>query len=251
MESLETRLARVEGMMSATLARLGEEAGKAPTPAPAPPRKGVLDVVQAFGPIVSGLLVALVAYVLTGSVTQILEERRVELSFGQAMQPLLVKLRDSKADRIEAEATALTLAVAFGKDAALPLLSELQTGTEVSVPAAEKALQALGLNHRQPTCDVLARAVGNRTRLFSWTTQRTAARLLADLDCQHAVPTLAAYRAFLVSLAAQPPERALEEYRQAVRDEPPVSIGTLAELRAAIDQALRLLDRQRATRPSG
>ena len=150
--------------------------------------KDVWDVVQ----ILSGLLTPLVLAVAGFYINSALQKPQLELSNAKEIQTLLAKLGDQNVTKADAEASAITLAT-FGPYSIGPLLSVLQNGGDIRIPAAEKGLRIVGITNSEPVCGALVRVLRNRTQLFNWLTHKSAIRLLGDLDCRSAIPTLQEY----------------------------------------------------------
>lgn len=209
------------------------------------PEEGLFDkalkVLSATSTIIAGVIVVVVGYFLTDSVNHALQQHQIEISSGQAMEQLLEKLRDPRAAKNNADATAITLASAFGNDAAVSLIMELEDGNEVTVPAAEKGLRALALKDQAPTCNLLVKVLTNESRLFSWRTHKVAVRLVGDLDCPDAKGTLAEYKAALASIRARNVREPLAEYQKIFASEPAVDEGSIKELSDQLDREIALV----------
>jgi hypothetical protein len=247
MNDFELRVARLEGALEVLrdeMARVDARINKNKT------QEGRYDkflrTVNAFSAIIAGTLVACVAYFLTDSVNHALQQHQIEVASGQAMQILTATLRDSHVEKPAAEAAALSLASAFGNDAAITLIMELEDGNEITIPAAEKALRALGLKNPAPTCELVAKVVLNNSRLFSLRTHETAIRLLGDLGCPNAAQTLHQYRTFLASVAARNLQNPIDEYSKVFGSEPAIDQGGIRDLTNTLDNELTLIQAQTA-----
>src|SRR5690349_15885040 len=97
---------------------------------------------QLFSSVLSGVILAGFAFVLTGRIEQAAKERELLTSSATNMQSLVLKLWTGDDDSAEAAALALT---PFGKYAILPLSESL--GRQTSA-AAVKGLEALALTNR-------------------------------------------------------------------------------------------------------
>src|SRR6185295_13009015 len=106
---LEERLEKLEG----ELARLKK-----------PPRDW-LEILKAAAPLISGVVVAVVGYFLTGSINNAIQKQQLELSNVKEMRQLLLDLSNPDASREQVQATAVTLS-AFGRHAVAPLVNLLQ-----------------------------------------------------------------------------------------------------------------------------
>src|SRR5262247_2818604 len=72
------------------------------------------DKIQSVSALLSGLLVAVVGYFLTGMINRGLQERQFQFSSAKDMQELLARLNDPAVSLENKQSTALVLA-AFGK----------------------------------------------------------------------------------------------------------------------------------------
>jgi hypothetical protein len=200
-----------------------------------PKTKDRWDKLQSISGIVSGLMVALVGYLLTGSVNKALEQRKLELSTGTAVQALVLKLQDDR--QAEAEAAAVALA-AFGSLGIVPLLTALQGGQSIEVLAAEKGLRALSLTAAPQVCESLAGVLANRTGLYGWRVHRSSIVLLGDLDCRSQIGAVRAYRALLGEGT-----ETLAAYRTIVQDDGTLDGEALALIRETLRRTIGLLER--------
>jgi hypothetical protein len=205
-----------------------------------PPRDW-LEVMKAIAPLITGVVVAIVGYLLTGSINNAIQKQQLELSNVKEMRELLLKLGDPNASREEVQATAVTLS-AFGRHAVAPLVNLLQGGGETRVVAVQEGLRAVGRTDPEAVCEQLARVVGNRTRLFSWDTHLWAIALLGELDCTEARPLFGEYARLLKQSRSNPD---LAPYSRIVQ-QTPLTARNLEQLQAALDESLRLLDQQSA-----
>src|ERR1700683_4192282 len=71
------------------------------------------DKLQALAPLITGVVLAAIGYLLTGSVNQAVQKSQLQFNYVKEMQDLLVKLGDPKTTLEEAKTTAVGLA-AFG-----------------------------------------------------------------------------------------------------------------------------------------
>lgn len=152
-----------------------------------------LEVVKAFSPLVTGVVLALVGYLLTGSVNQALQRRQLELSNVSEMRQLIVELSDPTTSLREAEAMAVTLS-AFGGYAVPPLLNLLENGGDTKIVAARRGLRAAALTDSAAVCRGLRRVLTNRTRWFRWETHLAAIELAGELGCTELQGALERYR---------------------------------------------------------
>jgi hypothetical protein len=155
-----------------------------------------IELFKAVSPIIAGLVVAITGYLLTGSISNALQQGQLQLSNVREMRDLLLKLGDPKISLDEATATARTLS-AFEHFAVPPLISLLESGSETKILAAEEGLRAVGLSNPAAVCKQLLTVFNNRTRLFSLETHRRTIRLTGQLACRESIPWITEYRALL------------------------------------------------------
>lgn len=197
----------------------------------------LLDILaQALVPIISGAVILLLGFAFKDSVDQALRREQLNLSYAEKMQQLLVQLRAPDASRESAEAAALTLAT-FGAPAVPPLVNALQY-EGVTALAAESGLRGLALTAPEAACQTLEKLLTNRTRLFRWETHLRAIRLLGDLDCRGALPSLRSYQTRLPATGA---DDQLQSYAALLHPESHPNQDNLSQIRAALDQTLALL----------
>jgi len=155
---------------------------------PKPKTKDFWDRLQ----IISGWLTPLTVAAVGFYINSTLQKPQLELSNAKEIQVLVAKLDAPDVTKDDANSAAVTMAT-FGSYAIGPLISVLQTGGDVRIPAAEKGLRLIGIVNPGPVCGRLADVLKNRTQLFTWVTQKSAIRLLGDLNCQDARTTLSDY----------------------------------------------------------
>jgi hypothetical protein len=158
--------------------------------------KDTWDKLQSVSALLSGVLVAIVGYYLTGTINRGLQERQFQFSSAKDMQELLTRLNDPTVSLENKQSTALVLA-AFGKYAIDPLVNLIQSGDANRMVAAEGGLRAIGHSDQESLCAELRLVIDNRTRIFSWYTHRSAIRLMREAVCASALPSLRNYGAIL------------------------------------------------------
>jgi hypothetical protein len=174
-----------------------------------PKSKDFWDIVQIFSGWLTPLTLAFVGFYINST----LQKPQLELSNAKEIQGLLAKLDDPNVTKNDADAAAITMAT-FGTYSIGPLISVLQTGGDVRVPAAEKGLRIVGITNPEPACDRLVGVLNNRTQLFTWMTHKSVIRLLGDLNCQSSRSGLGSYRTLIQQ--AKTPD-GLVHYQRAVR----------------------------------
>jgi hypothetical protein len=195
------------------------------------------DVLKAVGPLISGVVVLFVGYLLTGSVNLALQEKQLQVSNVKEMREMLLSFDDTTASLDKMKATAVTLS-AFGGFAVGPLLNLLDSGSSNKVLAAKEGLRAVGIIEPEAACEKLAGVLGNRTRLFSWETHLWVIRLAGQLSCEKLAEPLAAYEELLEQSEGNDD---LAPYSKTVRRTPPLAKRDLLTLGKAIDESRELL----------
>jgi hypothetical protein len=205
-----------------------------------PKQKDFWDKVQAVSTIIAGIGVAIVGYFLTGSVTQALKERELELSNLKEMRELILRLGNEKITDSEAHAAAMTLAV-FGKYAVTPLIIQFQIDRMENQMAAEKALRvvALNLNNRTDVCSSLIEILNNRSRNFNWDVHRRAIRLIGAIGYKEAKPALEKYVALIKNSKSKD---GLEAYKKIVSEDRPPNFESIELLERELKLALQALE---------
>lgn len=206
---------------------------------PNPPRKHWSEIFGAFTPLVSGVVVVIVGFLLKDSVTLALQREQLQLSHVVEMRDLILDLNDPNLPAPSAEPTALTLA-AFGKLAVRPLLSTLDGEAESKTKAAMEGLRSVGFQEPTYVCGELAKALDNRAGLYDWSTHLLVIELLGQLGCSKAIPSLDAHQSLLAR--SQPPEFA--PYAMTVRQREPLDIAGIKKLKARMEECRRLLRQQ-------
>ncbi len=155
------------------------------------------------------------------------------------MQGLLADLGNPDASLEKAQASAIALA-AYGRFAVVPLINELEAKTLNSQVAAQMGLHAIGVQDHDETCKQLTKTIDNRTRLYSWITHRYSLRLLGELGCQQAIPSLETYKTLLGSGT----EDSVKAYAKFVSDGNPPTLESVNNLKTEIDRSLEILRAQ-------
>jgi hypothetical protein len=248
--SLEERLSRLEQKVGKPtpveerLAKLEAAAGQ-------PKRKDRWEkaqvVLSALSPLLTGLALAFVGFLLNGTITNALAQRKLELDNVTQMRDLLVRIRVGKGDgqplsREEMDANAMALA-AFGPYSVPPLIQLLQTGGDVASEAADKGIKSLLLTYPKETCEQLGRALANRTQAFSWQTHLRILRLMGSLDCKGQVTVLRSYRALL---AAAGDRAGLKRYQESV--DPAAERDSVDQLKGELERTLTFVERPKEPR---
>ena len=198
--------------------------------------KSKWDVLAIFIPVIQGLLLAVVGYLLTDSVNRVLKERELDLSNVKEMRELIHGLYKST-DSDEANASALTL-TAFRRHAVAPLINALEGDANQHL-AAERALRAMGAVEPILVCSAVARIVANRMQLYAAETHLSAIRLVGSLGCQEAVPAL---RDFKLAVGDGGLDEAMPRFREIVGPPEPTK-DNLKDVRTELDRSLQRLSR--------
>ncbi len=189
------------------------------------------DKFSSLSGLVSGVMIAVVGYFLTGSVNNALQERQLQFSNAKEMQELLSRMADPKTTIPDKESIALVVAN-FGRYAIAPLLNEIQSGQEGRMTAGERGLQAIGFSDSKSTCHELRRVIENRTQVFYWYTHAAVIRVLRDVDCRDVLPALERYKS--------------ANAKSLYRDDPAPSVEDLDRVKQELEKTLQVL-----RRPSG
>jgi hypothetical protein len=210
-----------------------------PTPPPEPKRKDNWEKAQILGSILTPIVAGILGYFLITTVNLSLQKQQLQVTGAKEMQGLLADLGNPETSLEKAEASAIALA-AYGRLAVVPLINELEAKTLNSQIAAQIGLHAIGVQDHNETCKQLTKAIDNRTRLYSWITHRYSLRLLGELGCQQAVPSLEAYKTLLGSGT----EDSVKAYAKFVSDGNPPTLESVNNLKIEIDRSLEILRAQ-------
>lgn len=179
------------------------------------------------------VVLALLAFGLTGQVTAALEQRKLDLANVSEMRQLHLDLQTAST-AIDANASAAALG-SFGHYAVVPLVMVIEQGEPTRSAAAEDGLRSAALVDSVAVSRHMIRVLSNRTGLYSWHSHQFAIRLLGELGCRAAVPALEAYRATL----SQPD--GLEQLRRITSQIRPVTVEQLKYLRTDLEVALNAI----------
>ncbi len=210
-----------------------------PTAAPEPKKKDIWDIIQVLGSVLTPIVAGVLGYFLITTVNLSLQKQQLQLSGAKEMQGLLSDLGNPDTSLEKAEASAIALA-AYGRFAVVPLINELEAKTLNSQVAAQMGLHAIGVQDHDDTCWQLTKTIDNRTRLYSWITHRYSLRLLGELGCQQAIPSLQAYKTLLGSGT----EDSVKTYAKSVSDGNPPTLESVNNLKMEIDRSLEILRAQ-------
>ena len=225
-----------------TLSGLPEKPAPAAVPATAPAaaappaKKSRWERFIQLLPLVQALALAGVGFWLTGSVTNAIQKRQLELNNVKEMQSLLVKLYDRTASPEILNGTVAAL-TAFREYAIPPLTNLLQSREPNQRTAAESGLRTLALSDSGAVTAQLLRIVGSRNRICSWSMLQSSVRLLGNLGCRESLPALRD-----LSRRLSPTDRAAAAQALASitnPDTPPDTSdvdGLMSEVRTAIDR---------------
>jgi hypothetical protein len=253
MSALEERLTLLEekvGKPAPIEQRLAKVEASFAQPKRKDPWEKAQVVLGALSPLLTGLALAFVGYLLNGTINKALEERKIELGNVTQMRDLLVHMRsadtaegsEKRPSQAEMDADAMALA-AFGPYSVPPLIQLLQTGGDVSAQAAEKGLRSLLLTYPAETCEQFGRVLANRSQSFSWQVHLHILRLAGSLDCREQVGILKSYDSLL---PASNDRAGLKRYQDSV--DPAADFDSVDQLKAELGRALAILERQEAPR---
>jgi hypothetical protein len=211
---------------------------------PPPPanekKKDAWDVLAALSPFVSsisGIVLAILAYQLTGSVEVALKREELNLSNVTEMRSLLLSLQGEKPE--EWQGAAFTLS-AFGVAAVPPLISALSVGDEVRSPYIESALRSIGFSHPDAVCTPMISVLDTHTGRFTWLMHKAAIRLIGDLQCRDARPVLTRYAALIEKARASGD---LASYAAIVDPSTPVTARTVDSIDEELTRTRRIVER--------
>ena len=230
------------------IARLGEslrslesriERLEKPAPAAEPKKKDMWEIIQVLGSVLTPIIAGILGYSLITTVNLSLQKEQLQLSGAKEMQGLLADLGNPGSSLEKTEASAIALA-AYGRFAVVPLINELEAKTLNTQIAAQMGLHAIGVQDHEETCKQLTKAIDNRTRLYSWITHKYSLRLLGELGCWQAIPSLEAYKTLLGSGS----EDSVKTYAKFVSDGNAPTLESVNNLKTEIDRSLEILRAQ-------
>jgi hypothetical protein len=184
--TVDPRLAQIETKLEAL--------GKVPPPK----KKDVWDRLQAASGLITALGGAILAFFLTGSINQALQQRQYELSAVKEMQQSIAALNKPDLSEEEAQTKAAELA-AFGRPAVPAFISFLQSSNLSTVRGAERGLRFIGSLTPDAVCSQVTSIIRNRSGLYTFHTHRRALQIIGDLDCQSSMDAVAAYNQYVSS----------------------------------------------------
>jgi hypothetical protein len=169
---------------------------------------------QLFSSVLSGVILAVFGFFLTGRLEQSAKERELNIQSANGMQELLVKMSTAKGYELEATAVTLT---AFGRYAILPLIQNLQSTPERAI-AAEHGLDALAITVPEDLCASLGAVLQNQTQQYTAASHTSVIRIMGVAACtgKDQVKILQDYADQIKKADAGGP--GLIEYQQHVRD---------------------------------
>lgn len=189
---------------------------------------------QLFSSVLSGVILAVFGFALTGRLEQSAKERELNIQSAKDMQELLVKMSTGKGD--EADAAAVTL-TAYGRYAIPPLIQNLQYSPERAL-AAEHGLDALAITVQEDLCNNLGTVLQNRTQRYTAASHAPVIRIMGVAGCTGSaqIQILREYADLIKRADAGGP--GLIEYQQAVRDATP---SNAAQAKQDLANTFRLL----------
>ena len=187
---------------------------------------------ELFSSVLSGVVLAVFAFFLTGRLEQAAKERELNIQSAKEMQELLVKISTGNRDEAEAAAVSLTT---YGRYSIPPLIENLQYGPQRAL-AAERGLQALALTNATDVCGELQTVLENRTQRYTAASHVAVIRVLGAANCRSEIPAIREY-ADLIKRADSSPE-GLTEYQQVVRD---ATASNVTQAKQDLKNTFRLL----------
>jgi hypothetical protein len=197
--------------------------------------KSFVDRLSAWSALLTPIITGVIGFWFVGSVNLRLDVEKTRVANLAQIEGLIKEMRDSSASSATAEAAAQTLA-AFGPVAITPFLNLLQIGEPNLVNATETGLRATGMGFPKETCERMIAVLQNRTPLYSWETDRIAARIVGDLHCKKALAPLSSLKELLPKNAA-----AIPTFLPYVSETNPPTIENVRELDAEIDRAVKII----------
>jgi hypothetical protein len=207
-----------------------------PAPPQEPKKKDGWEKFHILGSLLTPIVAGVLGYFLITTVNLSLQKQQLQLSGAKEMQSLLSDLGNPDTSLEKAEASAIALA-AYGRIAVVPLINELEAKTVNSQVAAQIGLHAIGVQDHDDTCLQLTKTIDNRTRLYSWITHKYSLRLVGELGCQQAIPSLEAYK----SLLGSGTEDSVNAYAKFVSDGNPPTLESVNNLKTEIERSLEIL----------
>jgi hypothetical protein len=200
------------------------------------PAKGITERMQSWATILTPLLIAFLGWYLTDRVNETLKTRELQLGNAKEMQPLILQVESAKTpDEALSAGTALS---AFGNTAIPPMMQLLRSGGSNSQQGAEEGLRTIGGADPASVCVQVAAILQNRTQLYSWQNQRSALRLIGQLDCQ-------ANKTLVQSFGEMLTTEGIEGYKAYVRDDPKPDQASLDNLSCQVTYTISLLNQTR------
>jgi hypothetical protein len=147
--------------------------------------KDFWDKLQASGAtgMFSSIILALVGFMLTGAISNSVQQRQMELASVEKMQSLISALSNPMIPEKDEDVDTTTLA-AFGRPAIPAFVTFLGKDTPTSLRIADKGLHMVGSAHPSWVCVHLTSILRNRSSLYSWRTFSHTLDLVGDINCQ-------------------------------------------------------------------
>jgi hypothetical protein len=161
-----------------------------------PAGKSGWEILEIVSGVISPIVLAILAYFLTGKITLALEERQVNLNAGKEIQALMVMVM--KADEPQAATAAAVALAAYGEISVSPLTYLLRngsiSGSDSIKEGATEGMRAVALTHPVVVCRAMKSIVDNRTQVYTWENQKTALEFIGQLQCEDGENWLNAYK---------------------------------------------------------
>ncbi len=178
---------------------------------------------------------ALVGFLLTGSVNNALKRQELDLQAIRGMRETLAVFETPGASEEQLRAAALTLTV-FGERAVQPLVTQLDASGTSKAVAAIQGLRVLGGTEPALVCESLTTSL-DQSVLHSVFTLNDAVELVRLLRCKDARRALFALRA----AARGEPAEAMKNLEGRVADSPPPTPPAVKDLQDRLDAAITAL----------
>jgi len=225
--TVEDRLTSVEAQLKARKMKDGWDKAQA--------------ILPPLATVVSGIVVAVVGYYLTGTLNASIQRQQMQLANVKEMREQLQVLGSDRPEPGALRAAAFTLS-AYGAPAAPPLFAalvqeDLNSHGDGRSEAMLDALRAIGLSDSAPVCDRATRIVDSHHGRYSWATHLALIRLIGDLECTSAAAALQRYGPLVAGLSRED----LEKYKRAVAANPAPDLDSVRQVQVELARPTHLV----------
>ena len=199
--------------------------------APKPKPKDGWDRLQIIAGALTPVVLAVLAYVLTGKIELALKKRQLEVATVKEMQSLISEIvHADSGDKATAAAVGLA---AYGSSAVAPLCNLLRSPQQPVVAGAIEGLRTIGAGDPEAVCKPMKEILANRTRIYSWENHQTAVEMIGQLRCKDGAAALREYQRFL--------QRGVDALKSAAAPTPQPDIAALDSLQKSVQNSLQSL----------